>query len=392
MAFWALGGGTADKPASTSGQTAGGLNQELPAPQLTETSPLSKFSLYQEAQRAAARSKTSGTPSLLQAGGPAMLEREAPFLDSAGTNRLLSPEQSEAQVNERLAKLTAMVQQAPPPPGPGSQPVRPPAAPDRFSQDVAKLEMLMRHMSPGASGQGDDPEIQRIENMLERILDIQHPERLQKKQALPDTSPSHGHHPPGMAAISQLGGSETHALPANPSPDTGFHGIDTPPSATGADPTSPALAAAIHETQTVVAGGIVKMRLLEEYRVGGRILPKGSLVYGTCRVGGERLLIDVRSVTTQQTVLPVALSAYDLDGMEGLYIPGSISRDAARQGTSQAISQSLQFPVLTPSLGSQAAGAGIAAAQGLLSRKARLVKVTLQAGHALLLRDQQRRP
>jgi len=90
------------------------------------------------------------------------------------------------------------------------------------------------------------------------------------------------------------------------------------------------------------------------------------------------------------SLFPVALSAYDLDGMEGLYIPGAIARDAAKQSSNQAI-QSMQFMTMDQSLSAQAAAAGVEAAKGLFSKKVKLIKVTVKAGYQVLLKDKNAR-
>lgn len=72
--------------------------------------------------------------------------------------------------------------------------------------------------------------------------------------------------------------------------------------------------------------------------------------------------------------------------MEGIYIPGAITRDAAKQASSQSV-QDLQLYSMDNSLGAQAATAGIEAAKGLFSKKAKLIKVTVTAGYQVLLKD-----
>ena len=75
-----------------------------------------------------------------------------------------------------------------------------------------------------------------------------------------------------------------------------------------------------------------------------------------------------------------------MDGLEGIYVPGSISRDAGKQSTDQAISTIGMGPP-DPSIGAQAASAGIQAAKTLLSKKIKLVRVTVNAGYHVLLKD-----
>lgn len=84
------------------------------------------------------------------------------------------------------------------------------------------------------------------------------------------------------------------------------------------------------------------------------------------------------------------LSVYDMDGMDGIYIPGAITRDVAKQSADRAI-QGIGLTTLDPSLGAQAASAGIEAARDLISKKVKLVKVTVKAGYQVLLRDEKQK-
>ena len=106
----------------------------------------------------------------------------------------------------------------------------------------------------------------------------------------------------------------------------------------------------------------------------------------------DRLLltpaIDPDGVKRRPTAADEALllTDDDLDGIAGIYIPGAITRDVAKQSTDQAI-QSIRLASLDPSVGAQAASAGIQAAKSLIGRKVKLVKVTVKAGYRVLLRD-----
>jgi len=404
LAFWAIGGGQSTISETQLADTTKGLNLQLPEPKLNEKTGLSKLSLYQEVQRDQ-KQQDKTFPAFLQGLGMAGMEQETVITAASAANETDQPDQHEVKVAQQLAQLSTLLQPKPaaPPPAalsspPGSQPVHQ----DRFHQDVAKLESLMQAMSRESPGQPADPAMQQIEAMLERIIDIQHPERVRSKlqpgagYQLQPTLPVHSI--PTQATVTLLTASPD-SSPQATAPlqaittgtGTAFYGLHGPVSESATATGTRTIAAAVHETQTVVAGGLIKMRLLQDVALGGSFLPKGSLVYGACRVNGERLSIEVRSVQTQQAILPVALRVYDLDGQEGLYIPGSVTRDAARQGADRAISQSLQLSPLSPSIGAQAAGAGISAAQGLFSRKTRQVKITLKAGYQLLLRDQHHR-
>jgi conjugative transposon TraM protein len=144
--------------------------------------------------------------------------------------------------------------------------------------------------------------------------------------------------------------------------------------------------AVIHDTQELVDGATVKMRLVDAVTIQGRNISAGQFLFGTCAINGERLTIEINSVRDGNALLPVALSVFDLDGLEGIYIPGAITRDAAKQASGNAL-QNVQLMSLDPSIGAQAAAAGVEAAKGLLGKKAKLIKVTVKAGYQILLKD-----
>jgi conjugative transposon TraM protein len=152
---------------------------------------------------------------------------------------------------------------------------------------------------------------------------------------------------------------------------------------------STAMEAIVDQTQTLVTGATVKLRLLEDIYIQGNRIPKDELIYGISSLENERLKISIHSIRSQENILPVSLDVYDLDGIEGIYIPGSISRDAGKQSADQAIS-SMAIASLDPSVGAQAANAGIQAAKTLMSKKIKLVRATLKAGYRVLLVDNHR--
>ena len=96
--------------------------------------------------------------------------------------------------------------------------------------------------------------------------------------------------------------------------------------------------------------------------------------------------MNINSVRYQHSLYPVKLEVYDIDGLPGIYIPGAINRDVAKQSTDNAL-QSVALNSLDPSIGAQAASAGIEAAKTLLSKKVKMIKVEVKAGYKILLKD-----
>jgi conjugative transposon TraM protein len=142
----------------------------------------------------------------------------------------------------------------------------------------------------------------------------------------------------------------------------------------------------VQADQTLTNGATVKLRLLSDIFIAGILIPKGNFVFGTAALEEDRLKIMISGIRYKDNLLPVSLSVYDLDGLPGVHIPGSISRDVAKGSAEQSL-QTIGMMSLDPSLKAQATAAGIQAAKGLLSRKVKLVRVTLKAGYQVLLKD-----
>lgn len=88
------------------------------------------------------------------------------------------------------------------------------------------------------------------------------------------------------------------------------------------------ISAMIDEDLTVYAGSRIRLRLLEDIWAGKTLIRKGTYLYGL--VSGftqQRVAVTVSSVLSGSQILPVKLSAYDQDGLPGLYVPASAFRD-----------------------------------------------------------------
>ncbi len=148
--------------------------------------------------------------------------------------------------------------------------------------------------------------------------------------------------------------------------------------------------ACVHGDQTVRSGQSVRLRLLEPMRVGRYVLPRNSLLTGEGQIQGERLGIGIMQVEHDGIIIPVELAVYDNDGQEGVFIPGSMEADAAREVAAN-LGQNLGTSI---SITNQSAGdqllseLGRGAIQGVsqyISRKMREEKVHLKSGYTLML-------
>lgn len=149
------------------------------------------------------------------------------------------------------------------------------------------------------------------------------------------------------------------------------------------------IAACISENQIIEQGGRVKLRLLQPLQAGNITVPENSLVTGAAVIQGERLDILISSIEYAGNIIPVQLATYDIDGQKGIFVPGSETRNAAKDaaGTvSESMGNSVSFArsagqqvVMDLTRGVMQGGTR------LIAGRVRAVKVTLKAGYKVLL-------
>ncbi|RAJ80123.1 conjugative transposon TraM protein [Chitinophaga dinghuensis] len=414
LIFWALGGGKGT--AAPAVYTKDAFNYSLPAPVLPDDSKMSKLDYYEKAARDSAkwRDIARRDPYYNSTSGKDTEKNESEVMDfhtvteaeksraSAKSGVVESPySSSEAddnvrRVNRKLAELDRELNKPPMPvPGKTDHAVTGSSFPDTtgISPEVAQLEKIMQTMQ---SGTPEDPEMTKIDGMLDKILDIQYPSRMQdrikrrsadhKQQVYPVSSINRDNVP--VSSLQPIpSGTSLHidTVLSLRQVSNGFYSLDD--GLPEADEEN-AVEAEVVETQTLVTGAVLKLRLVRDVYIAGRLVPKDTYVHGAVSISGERLQVEINSIRISNSILPVAISAYDMDGMAGIYVPGAIARDVSKNSADQAI-QSVGLTSLDPSIGAQAASAGIETAKTLLSRKVKLIKVTVKAGYQVLLKNRQ---
>jgi conjugative transposon TraM protein len=258
------------------------------------------------------------------------------------------------------------------------------------SDDVKSLEQMMSAMN---QPQAPDPELKQLGGMLENILDIQHPARVAEKLK--------------QSSLNQKG--KVFAVDKKRSEDNvtslqdpvqnhqnyqgallkqnSFYSLEE---VLVSDELQNALEAVIPETQTIVDGSTVKLRLSSDVFIEGVSIPKNSFLFGIASLKGERLVVKISNIKYRNSLFPIELSVYDMDGIAGIYIPGAINRDVAKASADRSL-QTLGVASLDDSWGAQAAGAGIEATKSLLSKKVKLIKVMVKAGYQVLLYNEKQK-
>ena len=73
-------------------------------------------------------------------------------------------------------------------------------------------------------------------------------------------------------------------------------GFNTAVGATPMQNTRNTIKACVHGDQTIISGQSVRLRLLEDMRVGKYVLPRNTLITGEGSIKGERLDIEILQV------------------------------------------------------------------------------------------------
>ena len=149
------------------------------------------------------------------------------------------------------------------------------------------------------------------------------------------------------------------------------------------------LSVVVDRTTTIRQGDFLRLRLAESARIEGMTLPPNTVLIAQSTIDGNRMKLHVTSVEHAGRILAVKLSAFDLDGQEGLSIPGSEEVSALKEvgaGIGGTIGTSFTFASSAKDqLIAEAARGVMQGASQLLQKKLRTVKVTVKSGHRLFL-------
>ena len=339
LVFFSLGGGRED--GGKAGGRSLGLNFELPKPRFNPKQAfMDKLKVYEKAEHDSLRKQQYQRmdPYRRDSGADQGVSGEAaPVIATTPAPRGVpaAPAFKDPKAEQLLRRLDGLRQSL-------QQPQR---APSR----VMPPGPVRDHLSLGPRPPEDsesDAQIGKLNNLLDKVIRIQHPNEART----------------GSAA----GPATDQVLPA----DSGVNSI----------------AAAIADDQTLIAGNTIALRILDSIRIDGRVYPAGQLVYGTVAINNDRLLVHVGSLREDRNLFVTDLQVYDMDGIVGIHIPGVLSRDVAKQSADQGVN-SLTILNADPSLGAQAASAGIQSVKAFAGRKVRQVRITVKAGYQVLLRS-----
>lgn len=322
LGFYAMGGGKGGGDGVASPK---GINASLPDARFSKADPVDKMGFYGKGGADSAAADASDK-----------LARDL---------RLTSGNVAEDRTAEIDAKLALLHKEinSPVEVGSGKTSTTSQASKNKsgdagMKSDVDRLELMMKSMK---EGQGKDPEMEQMNGLLEKIMDIQNPARAQGKVARE------------------------------------IYGA-------GVEKEFMAVPAELADNGKVVQGATVRLRLLDSVELKGVVVPAGHFVFGLCRIVNQRLLLEIKTIRLGELIIPVNLTLYGMDGMPGIAAADAVIGDVASSGAVDAVSGISVYGM--EGVAGQVAGAGIDAAKSLFSRKVRVIRVKLRAGERVLLR------
>lgn len=147
----------------------------------------------------------------------------------------------------------------------------------------------------------------------------------------------------------------------------------------------------VDRTVVLKPGDYINLRLQDEVILGQVRLPRGTRLTGVARLSGNRMKIIVSSIEYQDCILKTSLTAFDIDGQEGLYVPMTAETSAIREAAA-AVAQApasggINFnnadakqQILTDVTRSLIRGGA-----GYVTKKVSEIRITVKAGHKLYL-------
>ncbi|WP_439185423.1 conjugative transposon protein TraM [Carboxylicivirga taeanensis] len=139
------------------------------------------------------------------------------------------------------------------------------------------------------------------------------------------------------------------------------------------------------EDTKVLSGNRVMLQLMNDAVIGEKTIRKGTLIYGLCKTEHERLQLIITSLPYLDAFLPVKLSAYDLDGIRGLYVPDNVQRKVYKD-----VAGGVNPSVLLPPSDHPLSYLGVSAAADLsktMVKRVRLKRVYLRKNTVLILKN-----
>lgn len=301
-----------------------------------------------------------------------------PDFNDVGTGKVSGLNLEEKLIQERLGQIQKILD---------SQDLNKLELEDSVSEnpnpEILRLEQLMIEGLAGRPKE-PDPELVQLENLMDKILQIQYPDRVPQEISISEQ--------PILALPKESQNNHSTLNAASPAEEiipeleNGFFGLEESINSgeTESQGAQTTFAAEVSRTQEILPGEAIEILLLEDLALGNQLITSGTTVYGTTSLSGNRLQITVSGVLWKKDIIPVSLKAYGLDALPGLevnFVKGS--SQVLEEGKSDL--QNINLGTIGMDWEAQVANSGINATRKFLDSKSKSKPLSIKGGHPLLL-------
>lgn len=147
--------------------------------------------------------------------------------------------------------------------------------------------------------------------------------------------------------------------------------------------------ACISQNMTIEDGQRIMLRLLEPLVVDNTVVPRSHIIAGKVKLQSDRLQVDVNTIEYEGKIIPVKLTVYDSDGIEGLYCHTTASQSATKELAGNVANGIASGISVSTSAGSQLAQGvtrGVFTTAGqVLQKNVRKVKIHVKENYEVML-------
>jgi conjugative transposon TraM protein len=362
---WAIGivGG----PEVSAQERKGRFNLSLPIAIPSKDSAWNKMNFYEQAERDSIKRR------LMMKQDP-LFQVEHVGRDTVDSNTV--------RVNKRLDQINAMIDERARVDrssrsvgtSRGSMPVAPAPRVAASGRDVDRLERMMQMMTDKDQ---DDEQMRQLQSVMDKMLQLQKGDRSSLKPG-DECADSTSKFELPLRVYTREETDITSVYTSNR-----FYGLDDVLSVADSMKNE-AVLAEIESDQRVVDGQSIRLRLMQNIFIAGRRVPENNVIVGVAKFRGDRLLVTISSIIDRQKILPVSLSVYAMDGVEGIPIQQTATPQAAGQMVDRSL-QGVNVNSFDAALLAQAGNAAMQATKGLLKKRQRQRRIQLAAGFPILL-------
>ncbi|WP_289031691.1 conjugative transposon protein TraM [uncultured Algoriphagus sp.] len=272
-----------------------------------------------------------------------------------------------------------------------------------LSKDLLKEKMEWERMMDQLEGSSaSDPEMDQLEGLLDKLLLLQ--QGVEESGENPAIAELNGMSPSSISKENEEGREGNwdkmpdglnpglitgiqESQPNNGIFSNGFFGLEeSVGEGQVSDSFRSTIKAHVAESQEIFPGEAVELILDQKLNLGDIHIPEGTVIHANTSLSGARLQLSVSGLVWKDSLIPVSLKAYGLDGLPGVEIA---DQKASSQWLDESArgAQGIRINPMGMDWQSQLASSGVEASRSLIRSKSRLKKLKIKGGHPLLLID-----